>query len=377
MSARSAIPAVCAWLVSCGGATVASDEAPERQAEGVTLAGADLSEAWFAQQAGADFKDTDGTPGDPFEILHAHGYSIARIRVNVSPPDAPRYAMFTDVEYGVRSAERARDAGMETLLNLHYSHWWADPANQWRPPDWPNDPERLAARVSAWTEHTLRAFIDSGIDPKTVQIGNEITNGMLWNPGGPYRSGGSWRALANLVNAGIEGVQRSGSRARIMIHLETTGDEGATEGWIEAFTAHGGRWDLVDVLGLSYYPMWHGRPSDLERTLSSVRASFPGVELSIVETAYFWEDIDSEYPGISFPEPFSRSGQAAFLRTVRAIAERQGAESVMYWGTAWTQPERWLDAPGWTNTYDVARRALFDDEGRLLPAADALTRSTH
>jgi len=338
------------------------------------VAGADLSEALYAQDHGVVFRDTGGEAKDVLQIFVDHGYTWARVRVNVDPPDDPEYAMFTDVEYAARLGAEAKDRGLRLLVDLHYSHWWADPGNQWTPEPWrTSNPARLAATVRDWTEETIRALAAQGAAPDAVQIGNEIQHGMLWDLGGPDRPGGSWDNLAAFVRAGSEGVQRAHPEAQIVLHLDRGGDADAVLGWIDSFVAAGGPWDDVDVLGLSYYPMWQGSLQDLDTTVARLEAAHPEVELSIVETAYYWSPHEGDFGPVSWPWPETPAGQQAYLRAlVEVVDAHPGVTSVLYWGAAWSQSSRWLVAPGWDDD-DASRRSLFDDEGVATGGIGALT----
>lgn len=361
------------WLLLVAGCAGAGSEDPSSPPRPV--AGADLSEALYAERAGVLFRDRDGTPEPVLRIFAERGYAAARLRINVDPPDAPDYAMFTDVDYATELAVAARAEGLRLLVDLHYSHWWADPANQWTPEPWRTmDTEALAETVRAWTEATIARLIAAGAPPDAVQIGNEIAHGMLWDLGGPHRPGGSWGNLARFVRAGVEGLRAAGSDAQVVLHLESGGDLEATRAWIAAFEAAGGPWDEVDVLGLSYYPMWQGSLRDLDETLRGLAVAYPDKAVSIVETAFYWSPHEADFGEVSWPWPETRAGQARYLEDLRAVLERHPqVESVYYWGAAWAQSERWLVAPGWPDD-DASRRSLFDDDGVATPAIDALVR---
>jgi arabinogalactan endo-1,4-beta-galactosidase len=339
------------------------------------LLGADVSEALYAQRHGVQYRDVDGGPGDVLQLLANHGFQSARIRVNVEPPDAPAYAMFTDLASATELATAAQAHGMSVLLDLHYSHWWADPANQWTPLPWRGtDLETLEAQVRRYTRDVLLTLRAAGVEPAAVQLGNEIGHGLLWDLGGPSRPGGSWAALARLVNAGLDGVHDAGSSAKVVLHLESGGDAAATEDWIAHFQAAGGRWAEVDVLGLSYYPMWQGSLDDLSANLAQLERNHPTTSLAIVETAAYWSPNTAGYSGAQVPWPQTPEGQRAFLVALKAVVlAHPHVVSVHYWGATWAQSRLWLSAPAWSND-DASRRALFDDDGVATAGIDGLTR---
>jgi arabinogalactan endo-1,4-beta-galactosidase len=339
------------------------------------VVGADVSEALYAQRQGVQFRDVDGGPSDVLQVLANHGVQAARLRVNVEPPDSPAYAMFTDLPYATELATAAHARGLTVLLDLHYSHWWADPANQWTPLSWRGtDLDGLVAQVRRYTRDVLLTLRAAGVEPEAVQLGNEIGNGLLWDLGGPSRPGGSWAALARLVNAGLDGVHAAGSSAKVMLHLETGGDAAATEDWIAHFKAAGGRWDEVAVLGLSYYPMWQGSLEGLAKNLTQLEERHPTTHLSIVETAAYWSPNTAGYTGAQVPWPQTPQGQRDFLVALKAVlVEHPNVVSVYYWGATWARSQLWLRAPAWTND-DASRRALFDDDGVATAGLDALTQ---
>ncbi len=361
-------------LAGCGAELSAPERASGRgataAASSALAVGADVSEIPFAQSKGVVYADTNGATGDGMQILRNHGYTWARIRVNVDP-ESTDYALFTDLAYATRAAVAAKQKGFKVLVDFHYSHWWADPANQWKPTTWSGDwtADAVRNRVSTWTRTAMTTLVNAGATPDMVQIGNEITNGLLWDLGGPYRSGGSWRNLASFVNAGISAVKQVSSSTRILLHLDSGGSWSTTSYWISNFIAGGGAWGSVDAIGFSYYPMWQGSFADLEGVLGGMRASHSAKEVWIVETAWYWTQSAAGYGG---PYPQTPDGQHQFLRELAGVLARHAnVKGVFYWGAGWAVTWRWLRAPGWSND-DAATRSLFDWNGRATKGIDGL-----
>ena len=146
--------------------------------------------------------------------------------------------------------------GFHVLLDLHYSDTWADPGKQFTPAAWSGmNHKQLVDQVFVYTRDVIAAFARKGLMPDMVQVGNEITNGMLWPDG---KLPGNWDNFADLVNAGIRGVEAGRGRAprpQIMIHIERSGDLDAAVQFFDNLIA---RHVHFDVMGLSYYPRWHG-----------------------------------------------------------------------------------------------------------------------
>jgi len=116
------------------------------------------------------------------------------------------------------------------LLDYHYSDTWADPGKQYIPKAWEGKShEELVQAVYEYTQSTLIAFRESGAFPDLVQIGNEISNGMLWPDG---KLPDNWDNFAELVQAGINGVYAGCGNTpcpETMIHIDKGGDRKFTE----------------------------------------------------------------------------------------------------------------------------------------------------
>ncbi|ADN01367.1 glycosyl hydrolase 53 family protein [Spirochaeta thermophila] len=353
-----------------GSPTDAADELEARAGNSLQI-GVDLSEALYAQEHGVQYRDTNGQVKDVFQIFKDHGYTWVRVRVNVDPPDNPNYAMFTDLAYAKQLGAIAKSKGFKLLVDFHYSHWWADPGNQWTPSAWQtNNINTLCTYVYNWTKDAITQLRNAGAAPDMVQIGNEITNGLLWDLGGPYRSGGSWRNMAWLINSGINGVKDAGSSAKIMIHLDSGGSRSTTQNWITNFRNNDGQWWDVDAFGLSYYTMWQGSLGDLSNNLSYLNTL--GKEIYIVETAYYWDTNEKGYSGSQVPYPQTPQGQYQFLQALKnTVSAYSNVKGVFYWGAAWAQSWKWLSAPGWPDD-DASRRSLFDDNAVATMGIDGL-----
>ena len=227
------------------------------------MAGVDISALHLLQENGATYSD-NGVPGDPVEILVDHGVNWARLRLFLDADG--EYLAVQDLEYTLQQALEIKSHApdMKFLLDFHYSDTWADPGKQFKPAAWAGQSGvQLQNTVRDYTRDTIIAFKDAGVMPDMVQIGNEISNGMIW----PDGSTSNWNSLAGLISAGINGARlgandTSGSPAAaeplMMIHTDKGGDQGATDYWLDQLLprlqANG---TDPDVIGVSYYPIWH------------------------------------------------------------------------------------------------------------------------
>jgi arabinogalactan endo-1,4-beta-galactosidase len=315
--------------------------------------GADISFLGKCEQDGVVFKE-NGKPKDVLAILREHHYNWVRLRLFYDPAASPT-KLPNNLTYTLALARRAKAMGFHVLLDLHYSDTWADPGKQFTPAAWSSLTHRqLVHQVFLYTRQTIAAFTQAGLTPDMVQIGNEVTNGMLWPDGKlPAR----WNHFADLVKAGIRGVKAGHGSApmpRIMIHIERSGDYEAAAAFFDHLIS---RHVSFDVIGLSYYPYWHGDIAAMRANLGKIalRCHKPVI---VVETAYNWKPGHQTPKKANFPE--TPQGQLDFLRAVdaavRAVPDGLG-QGVFWWEPAVEGPLR--------------SRGFFDDQGNVLPVITA------
>jgi len=327
-----------------------------------------VSEARGAEASGVQFRDTDGTVKPAAQIVRDHGYDWVRVRLMIDPgaDDGKNYGLLQDLPYVKAVMKDAHARGLKVLLDLHYSHWWADPGNQWTPARWKTlNAADLKTAVHDYTRDIVKQLRDQGTAPDMVQVGNEINGGILWEQGRIVKD--DMTAFAGLVNAGIQGVRDAGSAAPVMIHIAKTGNAAETLAWYRAFRAAGGQFD---VIGLSYYPMWHGDLQGLSDTVRSLRSAFADTPVMLAETAYYWDTNQVRYTSAQTPYPQTPAGQLQYLRALNETVRTAGGQGIFYWGAFWSQSSRWLTS-SWSDD-DASRRALFDDGARATPAIDGL-----
>jgi arabinogalactan endo-1,4-beta-galactosidase len=272
------------------------------------ILGADISSVQEAYDSGTRYADTDGTQKDILEILKAHGFNYIRLRAFVDPNAPYGYSMGTagggcqkaeaycDTAHTIEFAQAIKAAGLGFLLDLHYSDTWADPGKQIIPESFRDADtiSELADHVRTYTTEVVSSLVNAGARPDMVQVGNEITPGMLihvpnsstdcWGNGAGANSiGGStanWENLGMLLAAGADAVRAVDDSIAVMLHIESTDDlEGATW-WVESALAQGVDFD---VLGLSCYTEWQGQPSVWRATFDSLAADFPNLKFVIAE----------------------------------------------------------------------------------------------
>ena len=265
--------------------------------------GADISFTPQMEARGMKFKD-NGEEKDIMKILANHGFNYIRLRLFVNPEKEKGYSPgkgFCGLEYTKQMAARAKKQGLKLLLNFHYSDYWADPQQQNKPDAWKDlDFATLKDSMKAYTKRVLLALKDQGTLPEMVQIGNEINHGMLW-PDGHI---GNPDNLAELLKAGIEGVKEVDTSIVIMMHLALGGQNRESVFWLDNMIARGVDFD---VIGLSYYPRWHGTLDDLKFNTNDLLKRYKK-DINVVEYSQFKNEIHK----IVFSLPDNR-GEGTFI----------------------------------------------------------------
>jgi len=315
--------------------------------------GADLSFLKQAEDNGFAFKE-NGEAKAGLLIFKDHGYNWIRLRLFHTPTQLPN-----NLEYTIALAKEAKKMGFRFLLNYHYSDTWADPGKQFIPKAWEEKThDELVEAVFEYTRSTLVAFRDSGAFPDMVQVGNEISNGMLWPDG---KLPDNWNNLAELVQAGINGVYASCGNnpcPEIMIHIDKGGNKTFTEYFFNKLNSYGIEYDII---GQSYYPWWHGSLLDLRECLNFTANEYQK-DIIVVEAAYNWKP--REYINKNAPFPETPEGQKAFLEEVNRIV--LGVPGNLGCGIFWWEPA-------------VSRggsRSFFDEEGNVLPVIQVFDKFT-
>jgi arabinogalactan endo-1,4-beta-galactosidase len=244
-----------------------------------------------------------------------------------TPRDRPYSKQgYCDLAHTIGMAKRIKAAGMGLLINFHYSDSWADPGKQFTPSAWADLPFDELVRVTRqWTRKAIQQMRDAGARPDMVQIGNEVTPGMMVDRGGSSRD---WSKFSQLLKAGIVGVKDVDDKILIMLHIDKGGDNKAARWWVDAAIAHGVQFD---ILGLSCYTRWHGPPSGWKKNFDDLVTRYPSLSFLIVELAadvletnqIMHQLPDGKGLGTFIWEPTANNnGQALFDRRGAVIPER-------------------------------------------------------
>ena len=316
--------------------------------------GADLSFLRQAEARGAKFKD-GGVEKPGLRIFREHGYNWIRLRLFHTPIQLPN-----NLDYTLAEAKEAKALGYKFLLDFHYSDTWADPGKQFIPKAWEGkSTAELVRAVFAYTRDTIAAFRTADAMPDMVQIGNEVSAGMLW-PDGKLPE--HWDNFVDLIKAAIRGVEAGSSpaaRPRIMIHIDQGGSRARTKAFFDRLNAAG---VAYDVIGQSYYPWWQGSLLELRDNLEFMAETYDK-DIILVEVAYNWKP--AEYRDQPAPFPETPEGQREFLEEVNrlVLAAPHGRGRGVFW---------WEPAV----TGRLNRRGMFDDDGGALPVITVFDKFT-
>ena len=364
------------------------------------IKGFDISTLAEVERCGGKFYD-GGQAEDALTILRRYGGSWVRLRLWNDPYDAQGRdygAGACDLATVLGLARRAKTAGMDWLLDLHYSDFWADPGKQTVPKAWQGlDEAGLEQAVYRYTKDVLAACRAANLVPGMVQVGNELTHGLLW----PTGRDPNWETICRYLMAGVRAVREEAPEAKVMIHLDNGGNHELYRTWFGHYFQLGGQ---CDIIGLSYYPFWHGTLDGLAANMNDIAVRY-GKDLIVAETSMgFTLDSYASYEKLAdadrkggaaraelaeqVPFPMTPEGQADFtralLRVLQQVPEGRG-KGLFWWEPAWlpVPGSGWANQSGWEYVHEKgpggnewANQALFDFDGNALPAL-AVIRDYH
>ena len=259
------------------------------------MLGADISFLPQLEERGMKFTD-NGVQKDAIGILKDHGFNYIRLRIFNDPARDSGYSPkkgFCDLAHTVAMAKRVKAAGMKLLLDFHYSDYWADPGKQYMPAAWRNlSFTDLKKALYDYTKEVLQQLKDQGATPDMVQVGNEINHGIVW----PAGNVSNVDSMAQLIAAGVAAVKSADPSIAIMMHVALGGQNDETVFFMDQLI---NRNIHFDVIGLSYYPKWHGTLDDLRDNLADMQRRY-NKDMIVVEYSALKEEVNKlafELPG--------------------------------------------------------------------------------
>jgi len=281
--------------------------------------GADIGWATEMEAKGEKLFNKDGKEMECTALMKELGLNAVRFRVWVDPHSRDGKAWNGKEDLLVK-AKRAKDLGMEIMVNFHYSDDWADPKHQNIPAAWSGKSVgEVESLLSLHTKDILSSLKAEGIEPKWVQVGNETSNGFLWSarrvrweegeqePKTPeiLESMGHFpdqsENYARFFKAGYKAVKEVFPDAKVIVHLDNGFNQALYDNNLDSLKKYGAKWDIV---GMSLYPYWaldSGLETSEEQTIKDGMANIRHIvskydtPVMIVETGF---TVDEEHPEV-------------------------------------------------------------------------------
>jgi arabinogalactan endo-1,4-beta-galactosidase len=338
--------------------------------------GGDISLLPTYEEHGANYMDKDGKKiSDMLAFLKEQGLNAMRVRLFVDPSLAPDEAkgqgVRQDLEYVKKLGKRIKDAGLQFMLDFHYSDTWADPGQQATPESFKMLPALAEELTHDYTKQCLKELNEAGATPDFIQTGNEISFGMLWDSRCKVEANSDWNGYTDtnwdhfttvLKNA-IQACREMCPEAKIILHTEQCANNPTLD--VAFFNRIKENEVDYDIIGTSYYPYYKGLISNLDKGLTQLETNFPDKQIMVVETGcgyhYKMGDQDTGYP-------LTYDGQKDYTADLITMLKKHPNVNGLFWwfleaneyGLDWATKrvtDKWYDA------------SLFDNEtGRALPA---------
>lgn len=339
--------------------------------------GGDISLLPTYEEHGANYMDKDGKKiTDVLAFLKEQGMNTMRVRLFVDPSKASAEAkgqgVCQDLEYVKTLGTKIKDVGLSFMLDFHYSDTWADPSHQSTPSSFSELPAMAEELIYSYTKQSLKELNETGATPDFIQIGNEVSFGMLWDSGGKLEANDTWLAYKDtnwdtfagyLKHAGMA-CREMCPEAKIIIHTEQCANNPRLDA--DFFGRIKDHEVDYDIIGVSYYPYYKGPISNLDKGLTRLEQNFPDKPIMIVETGcgyhYTVGDQDKQY------YPLTYEGQRQFTEElVDMLNKHQNVNGLFWWFLE--ANEYGLDWHTNRVTDEWYNASLFDNEtGKALPA---------
>lgn len=332
----------------------------------LTMLGADVSSLQRALDLGQKYYNASGAQQDPLDILKGVGVNYVRLRIWNNPASG-----YNNEAKVLAFAKTVKSKGLKLMIDFHYSDTWADPGHQTKPSAWSSHGiSQLQTDVYNYTYKVCNDLKAQGTTPDSVQIGNEINVGMLWNDGKVVNN--SFTNLGLLLKQGYNAIKACNSGTQVIIHTADADSDANARWFYDGIKSQGVSWDIT---GLSYYCYWHGTMSNMTSVVKDMISRY-GKPVIIAETAYAFTTANADSTSNSYSGsptcsgyPATWVGQANNFSAVQAAAKAGGAIGVFYWEPTWvaTAGNGWDptnisgSGDGWDN------QAVFNWTGNINP----------
>ena len=295
--------------------------------------GGDISMLKKFIDEGAIYKDYDDQPVEPLTFFKQQGWNAQRVRLFVDPANATdtekKEGAIQDLEYVKALGKSIKDAGFSLMLDFHYSDTWTHPGQHGTPAAWKNlTADQMATKVYDYTKNCLQEMIKAGATPDFIQVGNEITDGMLFPTGKISNSSESWDILINFIKEGIKACNEICPQAKTVLHTELHNYD-----MVKTFYAKMANATVqYDIIGLSYYPDFHNSLTVFNTLLTQLETTYTGKQIMIVETGYGFEyQLAGAKYNFTSTYPLTDAGQQKFTKALIETLNTHERVTGLFW----------------------------------------------
>ncbi|MBQ4821418.1 glycosyl hydrolase 53 family protein [Aquimarina sp. MMG016] len=360
---------ICSVVSSCTNDNTVTNNTPEK----LFYKGMDLSFQSELESYNLDYKDQNGNSINLLDYVTSKGTNLIRLRLWHTPENG-----HNSLEKVKLYALKIKASGADFLLDIHYSDTWADPGNQEPPNDWKGmSSTEIKNVLYRYTKQVVKELKDQGTTPAIVQIGNETNSGFLWNFGKVWNEfNNNWPFYVELSNECYKAIKEVDNNIKTMIHIAGVTD---TKIFFEKVEENNGNYDII---GLSYYPQFHGKNLiEIQNNINLLASTF-NKDILLTEVSYpftlDWNDNANNFIGdesqILTEFPSTPNGQKRFLewviKVLKEIPDNKGI-GFCYWAPDWVafsgNETTSTKGSSWEN------QCLFDFDHNALPAIEIFT----
>lgn len=336
--------------------------------------GGDLSMLLKYEDQKATYLDKDGKAiTDVLAFVKEQGWNTVRVRLFADPSQSNDKAVCQDEAYVAKLGKRIKEAGLRFMLDFHYSDTWADPEKQYTPAFWLTVNTQVYNYIYTYTKASLEALTKAGATPDFIQIGNEISFGMLWdeckvsaNDAWDAYLDTNWDNLSTALKNASKACREICPEAKIIIHTEQCANNPTLD--VAFFKRIEQNKIDYDIIGTSYYPYFKGELSNFDKGLTQLETNFPDKKIQLVETGYPYHK-GWDVPGTKYDYtktyPYSHEGQRKYTADLITMLKQHNQVNGLLWWYAEANGKGCTGdlATGWYNA------PLFDNEtGKAMPA---------
>jgi len=345
--------------------------------------GMDLSYQPFLQPYQVDYKDASGKSIENLlNFCYENGVNIIRVRLFHTPDQGNAVLEASSLNSVVNYCKKIDQAGIDILLDIHYSDTWADPGNQTPPSAWAGlDFDALSDSVYNYTKIVLNTLNEEASLPLIVQIGNETNSGFLWDYGKVWNDfNDNWPNYVKLINSANQAIEEvsdaSGKEIKSMVHIAGVSSASSFYSKLKLNSAQ------YDMIGISYYPHFHNQNLNTVQTILSNLAVAYQKPIILVETSYpftlGWNDWTHNIVGLEDQliggYPATPEGQKAFFEKLDQIMKN--IPNYLGKGFVWWAPDMVaFDGQESENGSSFENLSVFDFDNKALPVWDVYRKN--